>query len=261
LDILTKEAIKRLLNHKFKPSLLSLMNRLKSIGEENISLEELMKIAKENEAQTKQEEQSSSPSSKTKLSDLDASPHEPRNLSSILVLNKVDLVENKRKLKTLQEELEDLGAFDKVFHVSCETDFGISALKNYLESEALRRPWRYHPDLNSTQTEIEKAEQILKQILYNRFYKEIPYDLIGYVTSWVPMSNGQLKINFNVEVNYDVQISMVVGKDARVIRELREEVDKQLALHFQMPVRANLFVVKRKNLQQEVLNERGIVNI
>lgn len=257
MDIVTKEAIKRLLNHKFKPSLLSLMNRLKSIGDENISLDDLMKIAKENEANFKKENEEMQA---TKNSDLDASPHEPRNLSSILVLNKIDLVENKRKLKNLQEELEDLGAFDKVFHVSCETDFGISALKNYLESEALRRPWRYHPDIICTQSEVEKAEQILKQILYNRFYKEIPYTIIGYVTSWVPMSNGQLKINFNIEVKYDVQISMIVGKDARVIKELREEVDRQLALHFQMPVRANLFVVQRKKLQQEVLNERGIVS-
>lgn len=222
-------------------------------------MDELMKIAKENEAQLKAEEENSS-TRQSKNSDLDASPHEPRNLSSILVLNKIDLVENKRKLKTLQEELEDLGAFDKVFHVSCETDFGIAALKAYLEGEALRRPWRYHPDLNSTQTDVDKAEQIIKQILYNRFYKEIPYDMIGYVTSWVPMSNGQLKINFNIEVKYDVQISMVIGKDSRVIRELREEADRQLALHFQMPVRVNLFVVKRKKLQTEVLNERGIVN-
>jgi len=222
-----------------------------------------MKIAKENEEQLKAEDpqaENKSKHSKNRDSDLDASPFEPRNLSSILVLNKIDLVENKRKLKTLQEELEDLGAFDKVFHVSCETDFGIPALKAYLEAEALRRPWRYHPDLASTQTEVEKAEQILKQILYSRFYKEIPYAVIGYVTSWVPMSNGQLKINFNIEVKYDVQISMMIGKDSKVIKELREEVDKQLALCFQMPVRANLFVVMRKKLQQEVLNDRGIIS-
>lgn len=249
------------------------MNRLKSIGEENISLDELMKIAKENEAQQISEEANPKNSNQKKSSknnsfnnnnsssNLEFPEHTPRNLSSILVLNKVDLVENKRKLKTLQEELEDLGAFDKVFHVSCETDFGINALKAYLSAEALRRPWRHHPDLASTQTEVDKAEQILKQIIYNRFYKEIPYDLIAYVTSWVPMSNGQLKIDFNVEVKYDVQISMVIGKDSKVVKELREEADRQLALHFQMPVRVNLFVVKRKKLQQEVLNERGIISV
>ena len=176
-------------------------------------------------------------------------------------MNKVDLVENKRKLKTLQEELEDLGAFDKVFHVSCETDFGIDELKNYLEAEALRRPWRYHPDILTNQTEVEKVEQVLKHILYNRFYKEIPYSIVGYVTSWVPMSNGQIKINFNIEVRYDVHISMLIGKDSRVIKEIREELDKELAQLLQNPVRCNLFLVKRKKLQQESLNENGISSL
>ncbi len=244
------------------------MNRLKSIGEDNISIDDLMKIVKENEQsqnisndQNKEETNTNTYSKIKSNKELDSLVHEPRNLSSILIMNKIDLVENKRKLKTLQEELEDLGAFDKVFHVSCETGFGIDNLKNYLEREALRRPWKFHSDISSNQTDVDKAEQMIKQIIYNRFYKEIPYDVIGYVTSWVPMSNGQIKINFNIEVKYDVQISMVIGKDSKIIRELREELDKQLAIQLQMPVRCNLFVVKRKKLAKEVLNERGIVNI
>ena len=67
-----------------------------------------------------------------------------------------------------------------------------------------------------------------------------------------------LKINFNIEVKYDVQISMVIGKNARIIKELREELDKELALQLQMPVRCNLYLVKRKKFKQEILNERGI---
>jgi GTPase Era involved in 16S rRNA processing len=41
------------------------------------------------------------------------------NIPSILVLNKVDLVTNKRRLKELQHELIDLCSFDQIFHVSC----------------------------------------------------------------------------------------------------------------------------------------------
>jgi GTP-binding protein Era len=54
------------------------------------------------------------------------------SLPSILVLNKVDLVTNKVKLRTLQNELEDLGSFEKIFHTSVTTGFGIDALKEYL---------------------------------------------------------------------------------------------------------------------------------
>ena len=66
-------------------------------------------------------------------SGVDNLDYEAKNLSTILVMNKVDLVSNKRKLKTLQEDLEDIGSFDKVFHVSCETGFGINNLLSYLK--------------------------------------------------------------------------------------------------------------------------------
>jgi len=242
------------------------MNRLKGIADENITIEEMMKIVEENQDEEKNmhsdvKNESDINNKRNYNYDIDSATYEPKNISSILVLNKIDLVENKRKLKALQEELEDLGAFDKVFHISCETNFGIESLKKYLEGQAIRRPWRFHPDVSSCQTEVEKAEEILKQILYDRFYKEIPYNIIGYVTSWVPMSNGQIKINFNIEVKYDVHISIVIGKESRIIKEIREELDKLLAMQFQMPIKTNLFLTLRKKGQLESLNEKGILNI
>ena len=53
-------------------------------------------------------------------------------LPCILVLNKVDLITNKRKMRNLQGELNDLARFDHTFHISCETGFGLEALKHYL---------------------------------------------------------------------------------------------------------------------------------
>lgn len=49
-----------------------------------------------------------------------------------LVMNKVDIVQNKKKLRSLQSELEDLCRFEHVFHTSCETGFGVESLKEYL---------------------------------------------------------------------------------------------------------------------------------
>lgn len=49
-----------------------------------------------------------------------------------LVLNKVDLITNKKKLRSLQAELEDMCPFEDVFHVSCESSYGLDHLRNYL---------------------------------------------------------------------------------------------------------------------------------
>ena len=62
-----------------------------------------------------------------------------------LVMNKVDIVTNKRKLRGLQSELEDLCRFEQVFHTSCETNYGVDDLRDYLLDLAVQRPWRYDP--------------------------------------------------------------------------------------------------------------------
>jgi GTPase Era involved in 16S rRNA processing len=62
------------------------------------------------------------------------------------VLNKVDLVTNKIKFRELQNELEDLGEFEKIFHVSATSGFGMQPLKDYMLSRAKPRAWVYHPE-------------------------------------------------------------------------------------------------------------------
>ena len=54
-----------------------------------------------------------------------------------LVLNKVDIVTNKKRLRGLQSELEDLCRFEDVFHISCETGYGVESLRKYLIQASL----------------------------------------------------------------------------------------------------------------------------
>jgi len=77
-------------------------------------------------------------------------------------MNKVDLVNNKRKMRSLQNEIEDLAAFDRIFHVSAETGFGIDALVEYLVGQAKPRKWTYHPRLKGKLSEVERVEEAMR---------------------------------------------------------------------------------------------------
>jgi GTPase Era involved in 16S rRNA processing len=57
----------------------------------------------------------------------------------ILVLSKVDLCNNKRKLYGIKTELEDYIHFSKIFITSAETGFGTEELLDYLKSGAVKR--------------------------------------------------------------------------------------------------------------------------
>ena len=77
-------------------------------------------------------------------------------VNSILVMNKVDLVSNRRRFNYAKQELEDIGKFDYVFNVSAKTGYGVEELMHYIISQAKRKEWEVHPQVNTTQSEIEK---------------------------------------------------------------------------------------------------------
>ena len=56
----------------------------------------------------------------------------------------------------------------------------------------------------SEMSEVEKAEQAMKQAVFEKFFKEIPYQTGIKVTSWVPKINGELRIDIALDVKNDV---------------------------------------------------------
>jgi len=99
LDGVTKEAIKRFLSLKHNPNVLRVLSKIKNYRDNDVDFDEIEKLSRE------------------------SSEYEDKkiNLSNFLVMNKIDLCTNKRRLKALQEELEDIGTFEKTFHVSTLT--------------------------------------------------------------------------------------------------------------------------------------------
>lgn len=125
--------------------------------------------------------------------------------------------------------MEDLCSFDKIFHTSCETGFGLEALKEYITERSLLRPWRYHPAQVSTMSEVGKAEEAMKQAIFEKFYQELPYQVGIKVAAWVPKINGELRVDYQIDVKSRVQQGMLLGEKARIIREVRERCQQLLA--------------------------------
>lgn len=98
-----------------------------------------------------------------------------QTIPTYLVLNKVDLCTNKRKLKWLVSDLEDVARFEKIFYTSAETGYGIKDIIETLEEEAYPRPWEYNPKAKGEASEVDILEQTMKTFVYERFYREIPH--------------------------------------------------------------------------------------
>jgi GTP-binding protein Era len=159
----------------------------------------------------------------------------------------VDLVSNKIKFRELQNELDDIGEFEKIFHVSATTGFGMNTLRDYLLSRAKPRKWEVHPEQRSKDSEIDKAEEAMKQAIFEKFFEELPYQIGIKVTGWVPKLNGELRIDFNLDVKNKVQVGMVLGEKGRILKDVRERATQILTEKIQRPVVLTVEVSQRRN--------------
>lgn len=97
---------------------------------------------------------------------------------------------------------------------------------------------------------VERAEECMKQAIMEKYFEELPY-LIGIkVVSWVPKLNGELRIDFQLDVRNKVQVGMVLGEGGRILKEVRQRATQLLVQGIQRPVVMTATVVVRKNTVQ-----------
>jgi len=179
-----------------------------------------------------------------------------QTIPTYLVLNKIDLCSNKRKLKNLINELEEISRFEKIFFTSAETGYGISDIITSLEEDAYSKSWDFNPQSKSDASEIEMVEQMMKSLIYERFYKEVPYMIGIRITEFRLRSDGLFKVEFALDVENQSQVPLVVGKQGRNIKWLKERIEAELAQKYQKEVFAQ-FTVKLRTDRLDVSNEKG----
>jgi GTPase Era involved in 16S rRNA processing len=79
-------------------------------------------------------------------------------MPSVLIMNKVDLVSNRRKFNYLKQELQDIGGFEETFHISAKTGYGVEEFVDYLCSIAKRGDWLMHEEMDMNENEIQKCQ-------------------------------------------------------------------------------------------------------
>ena len=94
---------------------------------------------------------------------------------------------------------------------------------------------------------MSKAEEALKQAIMERYFKEIPYQVGIKVDGWVPKLNGELRIDFHVDVKSEVQQGIMLGEKGRIIKEVRERTEQLLTEQLQRPVVCVITIAQRRN--------------
>ena len=164
---------------------------------------------------------------------------------TVLVLNKVDLVDKPALLK-LTQALNDKAKFDASFMVSALTGDGVDALKAWLAHHAPQGPWHYPEDQISDAPMRSLAAEITREKLFDRLHQELPYQATVETDVWKDLRDGSARIEQTIYVERESQRKIVLGKGGATIKAIGAEARKEIAELSEQKVHLFLFVKVRE---------------
>ena len=168
-----------------------------------------------------------------------------RKSADILILNKVDLVEEKDKLLGLVAKLTERIPFKQVFMISATQGDGVDDLKRHLAGAVPPGPWHYPEDDISDAPLRLLAAEITRERIYKYLHQELPYAITVETSSWEEFKNKSVRIEQTIYVERDGQKRIVLGKGGETIKRISSESRNELSGIVGHPVHLFLFVKVR----------------
>ena len=163
-----------------------------------------------------------------------------------LVINKIDLCFNRRKLMDIVSEYEGLLNFEKTFYTSALTQFGDKDINDFITSEAMSGFWEYNIGVNATDSEVTTIHEVIKGCIYEFYYKEIPYQLHFELYEFTLMST-YVSIKCKINCKKQVQKSIIIGRNGKNLENLRVFVEKTLVRAYGRMVQTEFYVAVGDN--------------
>ena len=164
----------------------------------------------------------------------------------VVILNKVDKVEDKEELLKLAAVLAKKIRIERLFMISALSGSGIAAVKAYFAANVPLGPWHYPEDDISDAPLRMLASEITRERIYHWLHQELPYETTVETTAWDEKKDGSVRIEQTIFVMRDTQKAIVLGKKGEMVKKISTEARKELSGIVEKPVHLFLFVKVRE---------------
>ena len=163
----------------------------------------------------------------------------------ILVLNKVDLVDNKTLL-SLIKNFEAICSFDATFIISALTGEGSKEVLSYLAKNLPKGPWLYPEDEITDLPARLLAAEITREQIFMRLHQELPYATTVETEEWTERDDGAIVINQIIYLKKAGHKKIVIGKNGSMIKMLGKAARLEIEQILERSVHLFLFVKVRE---------------
>jgi GTP-binding protein Era len=133
----------------------------------------------------------------------------------ILVINKIDLTE----MDVVPEVVPPL-QYVKIMPISALVGTGVDLLESEIVAHLPLGPPYYSADVMTDQTERSMAREIIREKIFHFTHQEIPYSCAVVVEEFKEKGDGMVFIRAAINVERDSQKGIIIGKGAKMLKEI-----------------------------------------
>ncbi|AFJ01592.1 GTP-binding protein Era [Methylophaga frappieri] len=175
----------------------------------------------------------------------------------VLVLNKVDKINDKAALLPQIEQLSQRFDFADVVPVSARKGMNIESLESTLEHYLPQGELIYDPEHLTDRSSRFLAAELIREKLFRHLGQELPYSLTVEVEQFKDV-DGLLDISAVIYVERSGQKSIVIGKKGELLKQVGKDAREEMETLFGNKVFLQLWVKVREGWSD---NERMLRNL
>jgi GTPase len=172
-------------------------------------------------------------------------------MPKIVVLNKIDRVEDKPKLLELAKALDEQLKPDRIFMISALEGKGIKDMRTYLAGLVPVGPWHYSEDDVTDVPMRTQAAEMTRESVYRFLHQELPYTTTVETTDWKTLKDGSARVEQTIYVERDGQKKIVLGKGGETIKKISSSARHAIEEMAGHRIHLFLFVKVRENWESD----------
>ena len=139
---------------------------------------------------------------------------------AILVINKIDTVQDKEQLLTVIAAYSERFDFAAVMPISARYNDGVKALLDECAKYAQESPFFFPEDMTSDQPERQVIAEIIREKLLWNLEREIPHGTAVEITKFSERDNGVIDIDATIYCEKASHKGIIIGKNGAMLKKI-----------------------------------------
>ena len=169
-----------------------------------------------------------------------------------LVINKVDLMEQKNELLPFTESLSARCEFDAVFPISALRAHGLSELADYVATQAPAGPHLFPEDQITDRSQRFLAAELVREKIVRQLGDELPYATAVEIEAFEQDDRGILHINALILVEREGQKKILVGESGGRLKSIGTSARRDMERAFDSKVMLKLWVKVKSGWSDDI---------